>query len=400
MVPLRVSVESHRDCLMQTIEESRKRGPRTVFWSTDPRILSLLPQIDLSPSRPPPPATAERCPRFSLLWVQDGRVRSLEDSSLDVALKKLHWSVAYASSNTDRLRHRALQGASKDRLILVQAFHQEVQEEEGRCSRVRRMIETTLKDAGEAGLKSTEFWGPPHAVARAWDVFTSYERVRLEAERVGRNVVYWTMDEAVLTIHGPCTSTTRRGLQRRAVALLLRGPDYVLLNGDEEVDVAHLRRLLLCDVPLPDACSLCGADASTVMTYNCSRCAEGSVCQTCVEARLVETLKASSFLASSTTTSSRTYRIDIKCPECGQEIDRAATTTPRTMGVGKERGDSREEKTKQCAWCGISAVPLSTCARCGEVAYCGKECQKRAWRTHKLSCCVQSFVSSRKVSLA
>jgi len=38
-----------------------------------------------------------------------------------------------------------------------------------------------------------------------------------------------------------------------------------------------------------------------------------------------------------------------------------------------------------CSHCG-TCVKLKLCARCKEVAYCGAECQKAAWRGHKGTC--------------
>jgi hypothetical protein len=40
-----------------------------------------------------------------------------------------------------------------------------------------------------------------------------------------------------------------------------------------------------------------------------------------------------------------------------------------------------------CGYCGKSAtVKLVTCSQCRSVAYCGKECQKAAWKGHKKVC--------------
>ncbi|KZV93516.1 hypothetical protein EXIGLDRAFT_717114, partial [Exidia glandulosa HHB12029] len=46
-----------------------------------------------------------------------------------------------------------------------------------------------------------------------------------------------------------------------------------------------------------------------------------------------------------------------------------------------------ESSPRQCAFCekvGPQAMP--TCSRCKLVRYCSKECQKAAWKTHKLVC--------------
>jgi hypothetical protein len=39
-----------------------------------------------------------------------------------------------------------------------------------------------------------------------------------------------------------------------------------------------------------------------------------------------------------------------------------------------------------CAACGVSSVKLLNCGRCQNENYCGVDCQKRAWKTHKKVC--------------
>ena len=45
-----------------------------------------------------------------------------------------------------------------------------------------------------------------------------------------------------------------------------------------------------------------------------------------------------------------------------------------------------EAAEPSCAQCGLQGVPLKSCGRCMEAAYCGTECQKAAWKTHKKEC--------------
>lgn len=40
----------------------------------------------------------------------------------------------------------------------------------------------------------------------------------------------------------------------------------------------------------------------------------------------------------------------------------------------------------QCDACGRTDKPLKACARCGDARYCGQECQKQAWKLHKVVC--------------
>jgi len=42
---------------------------------------------------------------------------------------------------------------------------------------------------------------------------------------------------------------------------------------------------------------------------------------------------------------------------------------------------------RKCAWCEATHLPLSCCAKCHLVAYCGRDCQKTHWKHgHKASC--------------
>ena len=42
---------------------------------------------------------------------------------------------------------------------------------------------------------------------------------------------------------------------------------------------------------------------------------------------------------------------------------------------------------RKCAWCEATHLPLSYCAKCHVVSYCGKECQRQHWKqAHKASC--------------
>jgi splicing suppressor protein 51 len=44
----------------------------------------------------------------------------------------------------------------------------------------------------------------------------------------------------------------------------------------------------------------------------------------------------------------------------------------------------REEPS--CAHCDKKSASLQTCSRCHKVQYCGRDCQKSAWKTHKKEC--------------
>ncbi|KAJ6567147.1 hypothetical protein B0H19DRAFT_720409 [Mycena capillaripes] len=56
-------------------------------------------------------------------------------------------------------------------------------------------------------------------------------------------------------------------------------------------------------------------------------------------------------------------------------------TRPDVSGVWKSKN------ARQCAQCEkISTTDLLLCSRCKLIHYCGRECQKAAWPTHKLVC--------------
>ena len=55
-------------------------------------------------------------------------------------------------------------------------------------------------------------------------------------------------------------------------------------------------------------------------------------------------------------------------------------------------------KIEACSHCGVKDKPLGRCGKCRNEAYCSKECQKAAWKTHKAECmpCRVSIVHTSK----
>lgn len=46
----------------------------------------------------------------------------------------------------------------------------------------------------------------------------------------------------------------------------------------------------------------------------------------------------------------------------------------------------QNDKLKSCDYCGDRAIQLARCARCRLRVFCGRECQKKDWKKHKLTC--------------
>ena len=73
------------------------------------------------------------------------------------------------------------------------------------------------------------------------------------------------------------------------------------------------------------------------------------------------------------------------CCKVAQQLI-ARTTAGRTPKVKLDDGS----KVAMCAGCGerldSRGKKLLACARCKAAVYCGKDCQKQAWPTHKKYC--------------
>jgi hypothetical protein len=56
--------------------------------------------------------------------------------------------------------------------------------------------------------------------------------------------------------------------------------------------------------------------------------------------------------------------------------------------------------TKGCHECGVTGdeKELLMCARCHQAQYCGPECQKAAWKTHKPDCTLRLTIDSLQES--
>ena len=47
---------------------------------------------------------------------------------------------------------------------------------------------------------------------------------------------------------------------------------------------------------------------------------------------------------------------------------------------------SVQQEEPSCAHCDKKSASLQTCSRCHKAQYCGRDCQKAAWKTHKKDC--------------
>jgi hypothetical protein len=76
----------------------------------------------------------------------------------------------------------------------------------------------------------------------------------------------------------------------------------------------------------------------------------------------------------------------------------AATTKPsikeeKETATDKEKeAEQEEETTKKCEGCDAaetSSGAFKLCAKCKQVRYCSRDCQKKHWKEHKKDCCKQ-----------
>ena len=72
--------------------------------------------------------------------------------------------------------------------------------------------------------------------------------------------------------------------------------------------------------------------------------------------------------------------------QCARKIVGGVMGTMESFGyVGQGLHDPKVEWKHRCGYC-RDWGNVKACRGCQEVAYCGKECQKAAWKTHKSSC--------------
>ncbi|KZS94173.1 hypothetical protein SISNIDRAFT_453898 [Sistotremastrum niveocremeum HHB9708] len=67
-----------------------------------------------------------------------------------------------------------------------------------------------------------------------------------------------------------------------------------------------------------------------------------------------------------------------------QEVVRYGRGIEKSVSVAGT--NDRKIKFYCCSWCEHSSASMRKCSRCGIARYCGTECQKNAWKEHKLVC--------------
>ncbi|KAJ7494363.1 hypothetical protein B0H11DRAFT_2004322 [Mycena galericulata] len=82
--------------------------------------------------------------------------------------------------------------------------------------------------------------------------------------------------------------------------------------------------------------------------------------------------------------------IDTLLKQSGKRVP-GPDVSSRVLGSKESRPDVsgvwKSKNARQCAECGkASSSDLLKCSRCRLIHYCGRECQKSAWPTHKLVC--------------
>jgi hypothetical protein len=72
---------------------------------------------------------------------------------------------------------------------------------------------------------------------------------------------------------------------------------------------------------------------------------------------------------------------------------REMVMAPLNLPPGRQRAVSEKEQQRvallACAGCGKSESTIRSfkaCARCQSVVFCGKECQRKSWKSHKKIC--------------
>ena len=71
------------------------------------------------------------------------------------------------------------------------------------------------------------------------------------------------------------------------------------------------------------------------------------------------------------------------------EVRRIVDAEEAPLREGGNEFQSDRMQLRTCSLCGVQEPALRTfkaCARCEEVYYCGKDCQKKDWKAHKKVC--------------
>ena len=228
-----------------------------------------------------------------------------------------------------------------------------------------------------------------------------------------------------------CQKNIDHHFKRAVVYLLFRDPDHqgLDINSDAEKKPDFLKPYL----PKPESgnpaidekCGYCGKYSPA--TKKCTRCKNvqycSKECQTkhwpvhnkSCKAAMTSNIqrpqpasragddpfsasKAHKFASTQCTyckKSSDSLKKCLRCEEvqyCGKECQ--TSHWPKHKAVCSSSKSSHpttstrmpEVEVKSCALCGKSSMKLMSCGKCGKVKYCGKECQRKHWKSHKNNC--------------
>jgi TPR repeat protein len=76
---------------------------------------------------------------------------------------------------------------------------------------------------------------------------------------------------------------------------------------------------------------------------------------------------------------------DVKAQKCLEDLKQAGVriTTGMELMIPNPNESAKKEL---CGWCGGLLRKNLWCSGCKKVAYCGADCQKKAWPKHKAEC--------------
>lgn len=86
-----------------------------------------------------------------------------------------------------------------------------------------------------------------------------------------------------------------------------------------------------------------------------------------------------------------------RCLDCGVGGCKANLESKEGsyFAVCNDKNCSPKVWLKECATCGLPLMQPKKCGKCGQVMYCGPDCQRQDWPSHKLVCGSTSGVNDK-----